>query len=193
MDIKRTAALLCSALMLCMGSTACSQQADKQESSSSAVSDTFSYVFDFSDFKEFELSSSDLHDGVWDTVITTTANGSNRSPQLSWAPVEGAGCYAIFMVDTTAGNWLHWKSVSESETELPAGWAPENEYKGPYPPSGTHNYEVYVFALKQAPERIKGGFDASNEKMYDFMKELDGDSGNIISYGHILGTYTYGD
>ncbi len=192
MDIKRPAALLCSAFMLYIG-TACSQQADKQESISSAVSDTFSYVFDFSDFKEFELGSSDLHDGVWDTVITKTANGSNRSPQLSWAPVEGAGCYAIFMVDTTAGNWLHWKSVSESETELPAGWAPENEYKGPYPPSGTHNYEVYVFALKQAPERIKGGFDASNEKMYDFMKELDGDGGNIISYGHILGTYTHGD
>ena len=120
-------------------------------------------------------------------------NGSNRSPQLSWEPVDGAGCYAIFMVDTTAGNWLHWKSVSESETELPAGWAPEKEYKGPYPPSGTHSYEVYVFALKQAPERIKGAFDASNEKMYDFMKELDGDGGNIISYGHIDGTYTHGD
>ena len=188
----RITAVLCSAIMLCMG-TACSQQADKQDTGSSAVSDTLSYVFDFSDFKEFDLSSSDLHDGVWDTVITKTVNGSNRSPQLSWAPVEGAGCYAVFMVDTTAGNWLHWKSVTESETELPAGWASEKEYKGPYPPGGTHNYEVYVFALKQTPERIKGAFDASNEKMYDFMRELDGDGGNIISYGHILGTYTYGD
>ena len=192
MDIKKTAALLFSALMLCL-SAACSQQSDKQDSSSASGSAAYKYVFDFSSFKEFALSSSDLHDGVWDTVITKTDNGSNRSPQLSWASVDGAGCYAIFMVDTSAGNWLHWKSVSESETELPAGWAPEKEYKGPYPPSGTHSYEVYVFALKQAPERIKGAFDASNEKMYDFMKELDGDGGNIISYGHIDGTYTHGD
>ena len=147
----------------------------------------------FGDIQTFELSSSDLHDGVWDTDITKTEKGSNRSPQLSWKPVEGAGLYVIYMIDTSAGNWLHWLSVSESETELPAGWAPGNEYVGPYPPGGTHDYDVYVFALKEPVERLKGGFDASNPKMFDFLKELDTSGGNIISYAHITGTYTYGD
>lgn len=147
---------------------------------------------DLSKLSTFELSSEDLHDGVWDEDITNTLNGSNRSPQLSWEPVDGAGCYAIFMVDTTASNWIHWKSVTESETDLPAGWAPESEYVGPYPPKGyTHDYEIFVMALREQPERIKGSFDNSNPKLLEFAKEMDGENeDNIISYGHLTGTYT---
>ena len=149
---------------------------------------------DLSKLSTFELSSEDLHDGVWDTVITKTANGENRSPQLSWKPVDGASCYAVFMIDTSAGNWLHWKSVTDSETVLPAGWAPQSEYVGPYPPSGTHDYEIYVLALKEKPERIKGSFDNSNPKMLEYAKDIDGENeDNIISYGHLMGTYTHGD
>ena len=149
--------------------------------------------FDPGKYSTFELSSEDLHDGVWDTAITNTEKGENRSPQLSWAPVDGAGCYAVFMTDTSAGNWLHWKSVTGTGTVLPAGWAPSSEYVGPYPPSGTHDYEVYVFALREQPERIKGGFDSSNPKLFEFFEFLDGEGGNIVGYGHILGTYTHGD
>ena len=148
---------------------------------------------DLSKLSTFELSSDDLHDGVWDTVITKTKNGENRSPQLAWEPVDGASCYAIFMVDTTAANWLHWKSISDSDTVLPAGWAPADEYVGPYPPDGTHDYEVFVLALKQKPERIKMIFDMSNPEILKSAKEIDGDDGNIISYGHLTGTYTHGD
>ncbi|MBP5379336.1 MAG: hypothetical protein J6Y64_07325 [Ruminococcus sp.] len=159
-----------------------------------AETTTESKELDFSKLSTFELSSDDLHDGVWDTVITKTANGENRSPQLSWEPVDGASCYAVFMVDTSASNWLHWKSVTEGETKLPAGWAPQSEYVGPYPPSGTHDYEIYVLALKEKPERIKGSFNNSNPKMFEFIKEIDGESeDNIISYGHLTGTYTHGD
>ena len=157
-----------------------------------AETTTESKEHDFSKLSTFELSSDDLHDGVWDEDITNTLNGSNRSPQLSWEPVDGAGCYAIFMVDTTASNWIHWKSVTESETDLPAGWAPESEYVGPYPPKGyTHDYEIFVMALREQPERIKGSFDNSNPKLLEFAKEMDGENeDNIISYGHLTGTYT---
>ena len=149
---------------------------------------------DLSKLSTFELSSEDLHDGVWDTAITKTSNGENRSPQLSWEAVDGAGCYAIFMIDTSANNWLHWKSVTDSETVLPAGWAQSDEYVGPYPPSGTHDYEIFVLALKEQPERIKGSFDNSNPKMLEYAKEIDGENeDNIISYGHLMGTYTHGD
>ena len=153
---------------------------------------------DLTKLTEFDLSSEDLHDGVWDTDITKTKNGSNRSPQLSWQPVEGASCYAVYMIDTGStgySSWMHWKSLTGSETELPKGWAPESEYVGPYPPEGTHVYEVLVFALKQAPDSLKGNFDNSNDsKLLEFLKYMDGENGgNIISYGHIRGTYTYGD
>ena len=98
----------------------------------------------------------------------------------------------IYMIDTSAGNWMHWKSVT-AETTLPAGWAPEKEYVGPYPPGGTHDYEVYVLALKETVDEVKGSFDSSNARMNDWFAALDKDGGNIISYGHIKGTYTKGD
>lgn len=151
---------------------------------------------DISKLTPFELSSDDLHDGVWDSDITNTKNGTNRSPQLSWDAVDGASCYAVYMVDTgTTGvsSWMHWKSLTE-ETSLPAGWAPKEEYVGPYPPEGTHVYEILVFAMKQPPEKLKGAFDNSNEKLLEAFKVMDGEEGgNIIACGHIKGTYTHGE
>ncbi|MCR4795558.1 MAG: phosphatidylethanolamine-binding protein [Ruminococcus sp.] len=194
----RITALLFAAVMLSFN-TGCTQESPESkvdEPTAVAATETTaeSKELDLSKLSTFELSSEDLHDGVWDTVITKTANGENRSPQLSWKPVDGASCYAVFMIDTSAGNWLHWKSVTDSETVLPAGWAPQSEYVGPYPPSGTHDYEIYVLALKEKPERIKGAFDNSNPKMLEYAKEIDGENeDNIISYGHLMGTYTHGE
>jgi len=154
-------------------------------------------IFDGSGIASMALTSEDLHDGVWDTVITNTENGSNVSPQLSWEPVEGAESYVIFMVDTTAVDWIHWKSEGVTETVLPRGWASEEEYIGPYPPGGTHDYEVYVIALGKPVERVKGSFNASNLKFTENTLALDtaadGTTGNILAYGHITGTYTGGD
>ncbi len=151
---------------------------------------------DISKLPAFNLSSDDLHNGVWDSEITNTKNGINRSPQLSWEAVEGASCYAVYMVDTGttgAGSWMHWKSLTE-ETSLPAGWASNEEYIGPYPPEGTHVYEILVFAMKQQPEKLKGAFDNTNDKLLVAFKLMDGeDGGNIIACGHIKGTYTYGE
>ncbi len=154
-------------------------------------------IFAGSGIASMALGSADLHDGVWDTVITDTKGGSNLSPQLSWEPVEGADSYVIFMVDTDATNWMHWKSEGVAETELPRGWASEDEYIGPYPPSGTHDYEVYVIALAGPVERVKGSFNSMNLKFAANTLALDtaadGSEGNILAYGHITGTYTHGD
>ena len=151
---------------------------------------------DISKLDSFEISSDDLHDGVWDSDITNTKNGTNRSPQLSWEPVEGASCYGVYMVDTgTAGfgSLIHWKSLAE-ETSLPAGWAPADEYVGPFPPEGTYVYEILVFAFREAPEKLKGSFGNPNPKLLEAFKAMDGENGgNIIACGHIKGTYTYGD
>ncbi|WP_028517757.1 YbhB/YbcL family Raf kinase inhibitor-like protein [Ruminococcus flavefaciens] len=144
----------------------------------------------------FDVTSENLHDGVWDSVISNTSSGDNHSPQLSWESVENAECYVIYMIDTSAGNWLHWKSNNVTLTELPEGWAGESEYVGPYPPKGApHDYEIYVLALKKPFDEIKGWFDNTNNKFFENMELLDtdadGESGNIISYGHITGTFTY--
>lgn len=146
----------------------------------------------------FNVTSENLHDGVWDSVISNTSNGENHSPQLSWESVENAESYVIYMIDTSAGNWMHWKSNGVTDTSLSEGWASESEYVGPYPPKGApHDYEIYVFALKKPVEEIKGWFDSNNNKFFENLSILDtnsdGESGNIISYGHITGTYTNGD
>ena len=150
------------------------------------------------DIPTFELTSESLKDGVWDTSITDTENGSNQSPQLSWNSVSDAALYSIYMVDTSAGNWIHWISPNVTDTTLAQGWASEEEYVGPYPPSGTHDYEIYVFALKEQPsEEIYVNFNSGSGAFFTNIMALDknsnADSGNIISYGHIKGTYTYGD
>ena len=148
---------------------------------------------DISVLSTFEVTSEDLHDGVWDSDITNTSNGSNRSPQLSWESVDGASDYIVYMIDTTAGNWIHWKSVVEGQTELAAGGVPEKEYVVPYPPEGTHDYEVYVFALKQPANKVKGALNAGSPHFWELMKNLDNDGGNVLAYGHLTGTYTKGD
>lgn len=151
-----------------------------------------------SNIATFEVTSESLKDGVWDTVITNTANGKNQSPQLSWEAVEGAESYSIYMVDTSASNWSHWRSADVTETNLAQGWATEKEYVGPYPPSGTHDYEIYVFALKEQPSaKPTVMFNSGNSAFFKDIMALDksesSESGNIISYGHIKGTYTHGD
>ena len=147
------------------------------------------------DYASFEVTSTSLNNGVWDDVISNTDKGSNKSPQLTWNAVDGAGLYVIIMDDPTSWHFLHWKSDNVTETSLDEGWASKSEYVGPYPPSGaTRTYEVYVVALKAPVERVKGAFGASNDKFEENFKALDtdaeGNSGNIIAVGRISGTFT---
>ena len=145
-------------------------------------------------------SDSLTSDGKWLTAICSTrANppGFNLSPQLSWDRVDGAECYAVYMVDNSAGYWLHWIAKNVKETELPTGAElEESSYIGPYPPSGTHEYEVIVYALKKAPEKYPGTFDSNSVSLSMIESELDtagGVSGNIIGKGSIKGTVTVGE
>ncbi len=147
------------------------------------------------EFDHFTVTSEDIHDGVWDDVISNTNAGSNKSPQLSWEPVEGAETYLIYMSDLGAWNLIHWKSSDITETDLPEGWAPGSDYIGPYPPSGaTHTYEIYVIALKKPIERMKGGLGGQNPRFEENFKaadtDIDGNTGNIVAVGVLSGTFT---
>ena len=144
----------------------------------------------------FEVTSEDLVDGVWPDIISYTHIGENRSPQLSWQPVDGANVYVIYMVDSITNGFLHWKSNGITETELPCGWAPKlTEYNGPHLGHGyTHTFDIYVIALKAPVERLRGAINGANPKLDSFIQELDtdidGNTGNIISYGKISGEFT---
>ncbi len=159
-------------------------------------SDTNS-LFDGMDIDTFSVTSENMCNGVWDTIITNTDNGNNLSPQLSWDSIDGVSCYAIYMIDSSAGNWIHWKSSNVTETDLPEGWASESEYIGPYPPGGTHDYEIYVLALKKPVSSMKGSFDEADPDIKADILSLDidneGAKGNIAAYGCISGTYTHGE
>lgn len=131
------------------------------------------------------VTSTDLVDGVWNSDITSS-NGTNRTPELSWNPIEGASEYAVFMIDTTANYWMHWRATGITETHLDAG-SNVGEYIGPYPPSGTHNYVVAVFALSAPAQSLPGNFDSANGSGMEFIEE---GLGNVIRVGEISGTYT---
>ena len=165
-------------------------------STATEAESTSEYNAFIDDYDSFEVTSTSLNNGVWDDVISNTDKGLNKSPQLQWNAVDGAGLYVIIMDDPVSWDFMHWKSNNVTETSLDEGWAPESEYVGPYPPSGaTRTYEVYVVALKAPVERVKGAFGASNTKFEENFKALDtdaeGNSGNIIAVGRISGTFSY--
>ena len=165
-------------------------------STATEAESTSEYNAFIDDYDSFEVTSTSLNNGVWDDVISNTDRGLNKSPQLQWSAVDGAGLYVIIMDDPVSWDFMHWKSNNVTETSLDEGWAPESEYVGPYPPSGaTRTYEVYVVALKAPVERVKGAFGASNTKFEENFKALDtdaeGNSGNIIAVGRISGTFSY--
>ena len=141
------------------------------------------------------LSSDDLSDGVWNSVIASNGSGQNLSPELSFDAVEGAEEYAVVMIDPDGNNWLHWIASGIKSTHLSQGENP-GSYKGPYPPSGTHTYEVTVYALKAAPDALPGTFDAAGNSPEDLFAGMDtagGSRGNVIVSETISGTYTAGN
>ena len=215
--IKMTALVLCASILV--GITGC-QATDKPneasfsqaeveaetsaEDTTAVAEETEPVVTDsgvdfLEGYEKFELTSTDLVNGVWADIISNV-RGNNASPELSWEPVEGATEYIVYMVDMNSPDlimctFLHWKSSGITVTELPQGWAPSSDYFGPSPQSGvTHIYEIYVVALKEPVERLKGAFRAVNPNFDSFIQELDTDSkgntGNILGYGKISGTFT---
>ena len=171
------------------------------EASAEAPADNSDDKF-VSAYPAFKVTSESLDGKFW--VEDCAFQGGNASPQLSWEPVEGATTYVIYMVDLTAANIIHWKKDGITETNLPRGWATSAfsqgetshaDYVGPNPPSGsTNQYNIYVFALKAPVERVKGSLGTPAIKLQDFMDSLDtdaeGNTGNIVAVGRVVGYYT---
>lgn len=151
--------------------------------------------FDMATLPVIEVTSSNVNDGVWDDIISNTDVGENKSPELSWEAVDGAGSYVLYMIDTTAGNWMHMKVKDVTTNSLALGEIDADHYVGPYPPagSGAHEYVVYVFAVRDALGSFMGSFNNTNAAIDYVFSTLDNDAngvaGNVLAYGTVTGTF----
>ena len=200
---KITSLLLCGALVLALagcGGSEPAQTVTVPNSESAAGTTTVAGAADNSGdefvgaYSAFAVTTNSLKDGYWDEITANTVSGQNLSPDLNWEPVEGASCYAIYMVDLNTHYFLHWIQGDITETSLPQGYAGSKYYIGMYPPAGdTHVYNIYVIALKNPVDRVKGSVNGISPKFPDFITALDtdkdGNTGNIISVGKVSGKF----
>ena len=118
----------------------------------------------------------------------SSAGGKNQSPAISWSAVPEAAAYAVYIFDTSAGNWCHWKAlISPDKTSLKQGENP-GQYKVPYPPSGTHRYQITVYALAKKPSSLPGKFDGKNT-----ISTVEKGLGTILASGSVTVSYAKGD
>ncbi len=194
--IKLAALVLCGALGLCaMGCTAgpnetsATTESTTETTKAPVTNEGDEFV---GDYPAFEVTTTSLkaNSNMWEDRMGT----ANISPALSWEPVEGASCYVIYMVDLNANCFLHWVQGDITQTSLPEGFADRSFYVGPYPPTGSvHQYNIYVIALKKPVKRVKGSTNSMFPELPRFIKDLDtdkdGNTGNIISAGKVIGLY----
>jgi Raf kinase inhibitor-like YbhB/YbcL family protein len=131
-----------------------------------------------------------------------TCDGRDVSPPLSWTSVpEGTKSLALICDDPdapTRGTWIHWVifNIPADTRELPESIPPQKTlaigakqgindfrkigYGGPCPPSGTHRYYFYLYAL-DTEINLEGG--ATKEQLMRAME------GHILAEGKIMGKY----
>ena len=93
----------------------------------------------------------------------------NLSPPLDWegAP-EGTRSFALSFVDIhpVARGYVHWlvsdlspqlSSLPEGAASNPSAWTELKPYVGPFPPSGTHDYEFMLYALRTDRPGLRPG------------------------------------
>jgi Raf kinase inhibitor-like YbhB/YbcL family protein len=124
-----------------------------------------------------------------------TCDGEDVSPPLAWSGApDGTAAFALIVDDPDARGWIHWivADIPADTTELAEGRAAgtegdndfgRNGWGGPCPPSGSHRYDVTVFALSQETG-LASGFtaDALRAAM----------DGKVIAEGRLSGTYRRG-
>ncbi|MDD5016788.1 MAG: YbhB/YbcL family Raf kinase inhibitor-like protein [Eubacteriales bacterium] len=127
--------------------------------------------------KVMAVSSDGIADGIIDAAYGMNGGQvANGVPTLSIplsiqnAP-SGTVCFAIYMDDPDAADWVHWMAVNIEESTIPENFSADagnkavqgtNDfgtvgYGGPAPPDKDHTYEITVYAL-DAEVALPGGF-----------------------------------
>ena len=139
----------------------------------------------------FEVTTTSIENAEWRQQ--SGLKEGNESPELTWAPYDGATKYAVIMIDTTTSNWLCWFTIVD-KTHLDEGeYTDPSVYTGPYP-AETHTYELFIVALRTDPQDLNFVIDASGGDIHsklDFLnKASDGSFGNVLAYGTVKAPYT---
>lgn len=139
----------------------------------------------------FEVTTTSIENGEWRQP--SGLKEGNESPELTWAPYDGATKYAVIMIDTSTSNWLCWFTITD-KTHLDEGeYTDPSVYAGPYP-AETHTYELFIVALRTDPQDLNFVIDASGGDIHsklDFLnKASDGSYGNVLAYGTVKAPYT---
>jgi Raf kinase inhibitor-like YbhB/YbcL family protein len=108
----------------------------------------------------FRLKSTAFEDGQ-EIAQKYGKRAQNISPPLEWdGEPEGTRSFALAFVDIhpIARGFVHWlvADISPEVSSLPEGAASARNpgftqiepYVGPFPPSGTHDYEFTLYALR---------------------------------------------
>ena len=152
-------------------------------------------------YPQFYVGSDSWEDGVWsDDMGAKSEHPNGISPSLYWEPVEGASCYVIYLIDSSHKegippvNFLHWIVENYEGTEIKAGEDP-SFFTALGPEAGwTNTYDIYVIALANPVERAKGAPGTAPTNFNNFLLALDtdadGNTGNILAFGFLRGTYT---
>jgi Raf kinase inhibitor-like YbhB/YbcL family protein len=134
-----------------------------------------------------------------------TCEGNDVSPELTWtnAP-SGTKSFALIVHDPDAprsGGFTHWVvyNIPANVTHIPQGAAKgeklsggglqgrndngQNGYMGPCPPSGTHRYYFYLYALDTELNLQPG---ASKDEVEKAIK------GHILQKAELMGRYKKG-
>ncbi|TXN29906.1 YbhB/YbcL family Raf kinase inhibitor-like protein [Lacisediminihabitans profunda] len=120
----------------------------------------------------------------------------NVSPQLAWdgAPAETRSL-ALSLVDNdpVARRYLHWlvsdlnpavTSFEEGAAArgLPGGARELTDYAGPFPPSGTHEYDFTLYALDIETTGLSVGCTLDQ-----FSRAI---AGHVLATASLVGTFT---
>jgi len=131
-----------------------------------------------------------------------TCNGDDVSPPLAWGdPPPGTRSFALLVDDPDAprGTFTHWvlfnipsgaRGLPEGvpgDERLPDGSVqgrndfPRTGWGGPCPPSGTHRYRFFLYALDATLDLPPG---ASKRQLLDAVED------HILAEGRLTGTYS---
>ncbi|MCR4930650.1 MAG: hypothetical protein K5988_11730 [Lachnospiraceae bacterium] len=153
------------------------------------------YMSDNADFEnaavlenlgKFEVTSESIFYDEW--IKETGSENGNVSPELSWEKVDGATSYAIIMLDLDVQTYILHAYCTSNTNHINLGEM--DEFIGPTPQS-SHNYAVYVFALKEAVDLNltvpTGNFNT--ERLLELVNK--DNPNNAISYGSVTASYEY--
>ena len=117
----------------------------------------------------FRLTSPAFEDGQ-EIAQKFGKRAQNISPPLQWDGVpDRTRSFALTFVDLhpVARDYVHWlvADLSPQLSSLPEGAAAERNpgfteikpYAGPFPPSGTHDYEFTLYALRTDTLGVRPG------------------------------------